>query len=119
MTQPEIWNLEEVLQGNPLADEPVKWVYLVEGKHCTVNVVHAPSTNMPHVHKKHDETVYIIKGTGMFLLGDKTLPFKPGDVVFIPAGTVHTPITESYIACLSIYSPDFDPQKPDREFVQE
>ena len=119
MTQPKIWNLDEVLRENPLEDEPVKWVYLVEGQYCTVNVVQAPSMNMPHVHKEHDETVYAIKGTGTFQLGDKTLPVKPGDVIFIPAGTIHTPITDSYVAALSIYSPHFDPNNPDREFTQE
>jgi quercetin dioxygenase-like cupin family protein len=119
MSQSGIWNLDEVLRDNPLEDEPMKWNYLVEGQHCTINVVQAPSGNMPHVHKEHDETVYCIKGTGMFRLGDKTLPFKSGDVVFIPAGTIHTPITDSYLAALSIYSPEFDPKNPDREFVQE
>ena len=119
MAQPGIWNLDEVLQDNPLEDEPMKWVYLVEGDHSTINVVQGPSGNMPHVHKEHDETVYIIKGNGTFRLGDKIVPIKPGSVLFIPAGTIHTPMTDGYQAALSIYSPEFDPENPDREFVQE
>ena len=119
MTQAKIWNLDDVLRDNPLDNEPVKWGYLVEGQHCTINVVQAPSGNMPHVHKEHDETVYIIKGTGRFQLGDETHPVKPGDLIFIPAGTIHTPISDSYGAGLSIYSPHFDSKNPDREFAQE
>lgn len=117
MPEGGIWNLGQVIQDNPLGGEPIKWAYLVEGAHTTINVVQVPSANIPHTHHEHDETVYVLKGEGEFRLGNKIYPFKPGDVVFIPADTVHTPITDGYIAALSIYSPHFDPQNPDREFV--
>ncbi len=117
MQEAGIWNLEQVIRDNPLGDEPIKWTYLAEGAHSTVNVVQAPSANIPHIHHQHDETVYILKGEGQFKLGDKIHPIKPGDVVFVPAGTVHTPVCDGYNAALSIYSPRFDPQNPDREFV--
>ncbi len=119
MAQSGIWNLDEVLRENPLGNERVKWKYLVEGGHCTVNVVQASSGNMPHVHKEYDERVVILRGTGTFRLGDKIVPFRPGNVLFIPAGTIHTPIADGYQAALSIYSPGFHPEKPDREFIQE
>ena len=112
-----IWNLEQAFQDNPLGDEPIKWTYLVEGAHMTINVVQAPSANFPHIHNEHDETVYVLNGEGEFRLGDKIYPFKPGDVVFIPTDTLHTPICDGYFAALSIYSPHFDPRNPDREFV--
>ncbi len=117
MPEPGIWNLEKVIEENPLAGEPMKWTYLVEGKHTAVNVVQFPSANIPHIHREHDETVYCLKGEGRFLLGDKTFHAGPGDLIFIPAGTVHTPISDGYFAGLSIYSPHFDPANPDREFV--
>ncbi len=117
MQEATIWNLEQVIRDNPLGDEPIKWTYLVEGAHTTVNVVQFPSGNVPHIHHEHDETVYVLKGEGEFQLRDKIHPFKPGDVVFIPAGMLLTPISDGYLAALSIYSPHFDPQNPDREFV--
>ena len=118
MSEAGIWNLEKVIQENPLESEPIKWTYLVEGAHLTINVVQSPSGNSPHIHHEHDEAVYCLKGEGQFRLGDKTYPAKAGDLVFIPAGTPHTPISDSYLAALSIYSPHFDPDKPDREFLK-
>ena len=40
----------------------------------------------------------------------KALLAEAGQVVFIPAGMVHTPITSGYMAALSIYAPEFDPK---------
>ena len=118
MPEAGIWSLEQVIQDNPLGDEPTKWTYLVEGAHSTINVLQVSSFNTPHIHHEHDETVYCLKGEAKIRLGDKTYPFKVGDMVFIPAGAVHTYISDSYLAVLSVYSPYFDPKNPDREFVK-
>jgi mannose-6-phosphate isomerase-like protein (cupin superfamily) len=31
----------------------------------------------------------VISGTGFFTNGDERHPFKPGDLMFVPAGVVH------------------------------
>jgi mannose-6-phosphate isomerase-like protein (cupin superfamily) len=31
----------------------------------------------------------VLSGTGFFLNGEERHPFKPGDLLFVPAGTVH------------------------------
>ena len=36
-----------------------------------------------------DEIYVIASGSGEFLNGDTTCPFKPGDFLFVPAGRVH------------------------------
>lgn len=125
MREAGVWDAEQVIQDNPMGGEPIKWVYLAEGAHSTVNIVQGGSTDyegppisIPHIHQEHDEILYILKGEGEFRLGDRTLPFKAGHVVFIPAGMVHTPIVVGYLAALSIYAPYFDPQNPDRIFVE-
>ena len=61
--------------------------------------------------------MYILKGEEEFRLGDQTLACEAGQVVFILAGMVHTPITGGCMAALLIYAPEFDPQSPDRVFV--
>lgn len=78
MAEEGIWNPEQVIRDNPLGDEPIKWIYLVEGAHTTINVVQAPSINVPHIHHEHDESVYALKGEGKFQLGDKIYPAKAG-----------------------------------------
>jgi len=116
----DFWDSERVLRENPLdADEPVKWVYLVAGGKSTVNIIQAPSFNRPHIHREHDEIIYVLKGEGQARIGERLEAVKPGSVVYIPAGAVHTLVYKEYMAALSIYAPFFDPDNPDRVFVEE
>lgn len=117
MADQGIWDLEQVIRENPVSGESIRWVFLAQGPNSTLNVVQSPIGIKPHIHREHDEIVYILKGEGTFRLGDRTFPYKAGQVVFAPAGTVHGPISDNYVAALSVYSPTFDPDNPDREFV--
>lgn len=40
----------------------------------------------PH---SRDEAYVVVEGEGTFLMGDKRVPFKPGDFLFVPAGVAH------------------------------
>ncbi len=42
-----------------------------------------------HYHSNSNEAQYILKGSGMFWLGDKQVPVGPGDLIIIPKGTAH------------------------------
>jgi quercetin dioxygenase-like cupin family protein len=42
-----------------------------------------------HIHKRADETFYLVHGELEFLSGDKTFAAAGGDVVFLPRGSVH------------------------------
>lgn len=44
---------------------------------------------VPHVHRRTDETFYLLSGELEFLQGDKVFTAAAGDVVFIPRGTTH------------------------------
>jgi quercetin dioxygenase-like cupin family protein len=37
-----------------------------------------------------EEIIYILEGTLEYQIGEKTTTVKPGDVLFVPAGTIHT-----------------------------
>lgn len=43
----------------------------------------------PHIHRREDETFYLIEGGVEFVLGEDTITAGPGDFVNIPRGTVH------------------------------
>ena len=43
----------------------------------------------PHVHRREDETFYLLEGEIEFLLGDETVVAGAGDFVNVPRGTVH------------------------------
>jgi quercetin dioxygenase-like cupin family protein len=44
----------------------------------------------PHTHQDADEQFYVLAGTGTFLVGGETYHVVPGDVVYIPRGTLHS-----------------------------
>lgn len=72
----------------------------------------------PHTHEAHDEVMTILDGSVEMRLGDETFTAVAGDVIAVPAGTIHAPI-HSADGCLmiSVFAPWFDPENPDRVFV--
>ncbi len=43
----------------------------------------------PHIHRREDETFYLLEGRVDFVLGEETITAGPGDFVNVPRGTVH------------------------------
>ena len=43
----------------------------------------------PHMHKKEDETLYVLDGEFEILNGEQLMRAKPGALAFVPRGTVH------------------------------
>lgn len=43
----------------------------------------------PHIHRREDETFYLLEGEIEFLLGERLVMAGPGDFVNVPRGTVH------------------------------
>ncbi len=43
----------------------------------------------PHIHRREDETFYLVEGEIEFKLGDEVIAAGPGDFVNVPKGTVH------------------------------
>src|SRR5262245_14986009 len=56
---------------------------------ATSTVVWIKKEVKPHYHASHTEHVYVIEGTGQMLLGNQTIFVGPGDLIYIPEGTVH------------------------------
>ena len=115
--KPEKWNVAALLKRRAPRDASAHWDWLAEGRHATLNYVQSRGINAPHDHDHHDEVLYVLEGEGSFRIGDDTVPLTAGDVFFVPAGTVHTPIIGGTEKTLSIYAPPFDPANPDRRYV--
>ena len=43
----------------------------------------------PHIHRREDETFYVLSGSCTFRLGDQRITAGPGDFVNVPRGAVH------------------------------
>jgi quercetin dioxygenase-like cupin family protein len=49
-----------------------------------------PGVSFPgHTHPG-EEIIYVIEGTWEYVIGGKEVTARPGDVLFVPAGTVHS-----------------------------
>ena len=72
-----------------------------------------------HKHVTHSETIYVLEGKGVMLLGDKKMEVKKGDVLFIPEYTPHSVQVTSTVPLkvLSIQAPEFD--GTDRVYIEK
>jgi mannose-6-phosphate isomerase-like protein (cupin superfamily) len=62
-----------------------------------------------HFHASHTEHVYIIEGHGKMQIGENEFEVHPGQLVFIPKGTVHSVevTSDEAMKALSIQAPRF------------
>ena len=61
--------------------------YLARGRMVPTNIPNGPPQ---HVHRRHDETFYVLSGAPTFTSGGDTIEAKPGMLVTAPPGTPHT-----------------------------
>jgi len=114
--------IDEILNANPLkAGEKFQMINIVQDDTVTLFVVRATEGFFlkPHVHKTHDETVCVIKGTGQMLVNNKWVDINPGSLHFNPMGKVHSIIKQTGnepLVVISIFTPPL--KEPDRHFVQ-
>lgn len=73
----------------------------------------------PHFHRAHTEHVIVIEGEAIMHLGDEKRTITGGDVIVIPAGTVHavSVIGTTPLRVISVQAPYFDGS--DRFFVDQ
>jgi len=116
-----ITHIEEILKTNPLkVGEKAQTIMIAQDDTVSFFVVRASEgvELKPHVHKTHDEIVYVIKGSAQMLIDDKLVDVKPGSLHFNPMKKIHsTKVTsnEPYVV-LSIFTPAM--KEPDRYFVE-
>ena len=119
-----VTHIDEILKANPLkAGEKAQMIKIAQDDTVSFFVVRASEgvELKPHVHKTHDEIVYVIKGSAQMLIDDKDdklVDVKPGSLHFNPMGKIHSSkvtSNEPYVV-LSIFTPAL--KEPDRHFVE-
>ena len=118
MEKQYFFNLEEELKNHPLPeDKDLMLRFLMHCKYSAANIAQTRAVKY-HIHKDHDEYIYILRGEHEFTVDGTTRKVKPGDLVIAPCGVPHSPtkLGPDYGA-LSIYAPDWDDENPDRLFV--
>ena len=61
---------------------------------CNIHVV-SVTQGSEHFHKKYDEVYYFLSGNGTITLDKKTYSVRPGTVCVIPAGIVHSLMSDT------------------------
>lgn len=96
------------------------WVYHTERASMAVVEIPPGGGLAPHYHQTHDELMIMVEGECRYRLGDGELVASAGEVVTAPAGTVHAPVSsEDGCLLLAVFAPWFDPDNPDRIFVDD
>jgi quercetin dioxygenase-like cupin family protein len=63
----------------------------VPGREVLQTIVElAPGTTAPRHTHPGEEIIYVLEGTLEYQIDGKPVTVKPGDVLFVPAGTVHS-----------------------------
>ncbi|HET8569221.1 MAG TPA: phosphoribosylformylglycinamidine synthase subunit PurS [Candidatus Limnocylindria bacterium] len=107
-----------VEEKGPLGpDEPVRITWVGHSPRSSAGVAQIGEVR-PHIHTEHDEIIQVIDGDAEFLLEERRLRAGPGEIVHVPAGIVHA-VRAAAGACTftTVFAPQFDPDRPDRVFV--
>jgi len=78
-------------------------------EHGTLEVeIYAPEGHDPQQPHRRDEVYVVISGRGYFRNGDERHPFKPGDLLFVPAGIEHRfeDFTDDFATWVMFYGPE-------------
>ena len=68
------------------------------GIHLAIATIPPHCASSPHYHVNCESAIYVVKGHGRFIVGDKLddpLPIAPGDFIYVTAGAVHQPANDS------------------------
>jgi mannose-6-phosphate isomerase-like protein (cupin superfamily) len=104
-------DLEKVLVDNPLAAaDNIKITTLGQGQEVSHHIVQIRDREKPHLHQRHDGTVFMFKGSGYLIMDKARIDLSASDVVYIPRGTVHYFVntgSEPAVAFV-VFAPPFD-----------
>ncbi len=115
---PRIINLKSIISRS-IKHHHFGAIKLIEDDSETVLLAILPpgAEIKPHYHSSHDETVYIISGSGIVLINGTWKPIHAGELQFNPIHSVHAVKNtgKEPLVALIIFTPAM--KKPDRHYV--
>ncbi len=113
--------VDDILNANPLkVGEKIQMINIAQDDAVSLLLIRFAEGGevKPHFHKMHDETVYVIKGSGQMLVNGKWIDVKAGTVHFNPMNKVHSTRNtgKDPLVVISIFTPAM--KETDRNFVE-
>ena len=100
------YTVEKALQ---LVAESEDRAYGVLLRHGTMELgFYKPDGTDPQQPHDQDEIYVVQSGSGVFVCGDASTPFEPGEALFVPAGVIHRfeDFTDDFAAWVVFYGPE-------------
>jgi quercetin dioxygenase-like cupin family protein len=112
--------VDEILKANPIKPaDKFQMVSVVQDDTTSIFVARfvEGAEVKPHLHKTHNEIVYVLKGTGSMYVNGEWIDVKPGTFHFNPMNKAHATKNtgKEELVILSIFTPAM--KAPDRYFV--
>ncbi len=108
-----VQNIEEVANKNPLGkDEDIKITDVGENKTSSMHLIQVRENceMYLHYHKRHDEVIYVKRGSGIATLDGTRYVVKPGSILQVTSKTMHKLLNtgnEVFVA-VSVITPQYD-----------
>ncbi len=67
------------------------------GIHLAIATIPPGCASTPHYHVNCESAIYVVKGKGRFIIGEKLdneIPIGPGDFIYVPQDAVHQPVND-------------------------
>ncbi|NQX92587.1 MAG: cupin domain-containing protein [Flavobacteriales bacterium] len=110
------FNLEERSRQKP--DENIEVQTITLDSLVSTHQIWIRSGVKAHFHEYHTEHVFVLEGQAMMTIDGEEFLIGPGDLVFIPKGSVHSVVvlSDQDLVVLSVQAPAF--RGKDRIFIQ-
>ena len=83
--------------------------HLYHSEYSSAHLIRLKGNEVPHYYDYHDLTVTAISGKHTLHFADHNVSLEPGDVTFIPKGTLHWAENNNFIASIvfAVFSPAY------------
>ncbi len=114
-------NLTKLSEDNPIdLMKGINISQVVSGRNASANLIQASpgAVIRNHYHEYRDEITYVIKGQVILTVSGKNYTSKAGDLMYIPAMTLHriAMVGNETVLAVSTFTPPFDGK--DRIYVE-
>ena len=107
--------IDDALRRYPLGpDENVRVTELGQSESASHHLAQVRFSEPWHIHRFHDLTVLIYRGTGILQVGTNELAVAAGDILFVPRGLPHRMINQSQRPSVAVVV--FTPALKEKDF---